>query len=469
MIQRRRLRTRPRPDLDLVLPLGRIVGNVRADMGWNDGLQIHEPVLHTSPCDFQHAKANSSGASANTASAFGMSSNSVISGRTQIPFRVYSMQPCSRRRQPLILEEDSSKRHFPPLIIQTQTDAIFLAVERGDMYRPHMRVTMRIQRKKTVANGTEIWSVRHDHRNVPKAATSSATLIRGIIMDRKSNSWVPSRYRLAVATVPIVFALIGGRAYADSAQHNADSAGLIYGSDSTTLSIDSGRPLMRAALILQALYGFVITYEDPLYTNSDAVIDIAPTTRKDYASYRPGTAPKLLVPKPWKLTMQIPKLSKPTSSDALKLLQDFIRLQNSASHGGHFHVVQTGDSFHIIPSELRDRAGNWLPPSTVLDTRISLPQVERSETDLYRAIVRAIKTSAHVSMDLSVGEMFARPTKSDVPTNIGANDETARNVLIEALAAHSIKRTWTLAYGTEDNTFELHILDIPTDVARVSY
>jgi hypothetical protein len=256
----------------------------------------------------------------------------------------------------------------------------------------------------------------------------------------------------------------------NTGQGNTDSAKLISDKGSNTLVIDSGRPLMRAALILQALYGYVITYEDPRYVNDDDVVDIAPTTRKDFSSFRPGKAPKLNVPRSAAISVDVPTATKISSDDLAKLLHKLISLQGSQSHGGHFRVTQDGDAFHILPSEVRDRAGNWETQSSPLDALISIPQEERSEKELYRAIVEAINATAKVRMHLSINHPMA-PANSDMQTSIGATNETARSVLTRALAVHRTKRTWVLMHTTEEGpySFSLIVMDIPTDVAAVSY
>jgi len=290
-------------------------------------------------------------------------------------------------------------------------------------------------------------------------------------MESKSRHPFPSHFRTPLAWIFILALLIGGYARADSVSLNADSAKLIYGSDSDTLTIDSGRPLMRAALILQALYGYVITYEDPWYSNSDDVVDIAPSTIKGYSAFKPGNGPKLIVPRSSQLSIKLPASKKLSQDELFGRLQDLVKLQKSKPRGGHFQVLQTGDSFHIIPAEARDRNGNWSTQSSLLDTVISLPQEDRTESKLYLAIAGAVSAAAKVSMTVVVNHPLSYSSKSDLHTNVGASNETARSVLMRALSVHPTKRTWTLMQTTESgpNVFSLNVMDIPTNVAAVSY
>jgi hypothetical protein len=116
------------------------------------------------------------------------------------------------------------------------------------------------------------------------------------------------------------------------------------------LRIDSGRPVDRAVNTLQTKYGYVITYEDPRYTNEDDLQDVAAKVRKDYSSYPPGLAPKLMVPKGSKLTLRLPASTDISPQNLASILQQLARTQATSSRGGHFRVEQAGDVFHVVPT-----------------------------------------------------------------------------------------------------------------------
>jgi len=192
---------------------------------------------------------------------------------------------------------------------------------------------------------------------------------------------------------------------------------------------------------------------------------------KDYSEFKPGKGPKLIVPKSSQLSIKLPTSKKLSLDELSGHLQDLVKLQKSQPHGGHFQVQQTGDSLHIIPAEARDHNGNWAAQSSLLDTLISIPQEDRTETNLYQAIAGAVSVAAKVSMTIVVSHPLSYSSKSDLHTNIGASNEAARSVLMRALAVHPTKRTWNLMQTTESgpNVFSLNVMDIPTDVAAVSY
>jgi hypothetical protein len=251
---------------------------------------------------------------------------------------------------------------------------------------------------------------------------------------------------------------------APSSVPNADVAVVSQQGSSTLLTIDSGRPVMRGALALQAKYGYVITYEDPPYTNKDDLVDAAATVRKDYATFPPGTAPPLLTPKPAELVLTLPKSATPSSEEMSSLLQQLVRAQAASSRGGRFRIVQAGDIFHIEPVGVRDRDGNWSTRDSLLSAPISLPEEDRTEFQLYRAIANAVGAQAQVSVKLVLnGGIVMGHQAPAVHSSMGANNEPARAVLERVLALHGSKRTWALLHTPEigPDSYILNILDIP--------
>ena len=250
----------------------------------------------------------------------------------------------------------------------------------------------------------------------------------------------------------------------DAVDDPGDSAILTSDNGDLVMAVHSPRPVLRAAMALEKRYGYVITYEDPQYTNADDLTDVAASVRKDYSKFASGAAPKLMVPKTGDLTLHLSASSSISSGDLSALLTELVRGQQSRGRGGHFRVDQDGDAFHIVPTEVRDRTGNWSPHSSLLDTPISLPVQQRTERELYRAIAAQISSTAHVSMDVAVNGGFAMGFARPEPvTNIGATTEPARRVLMRALQIHPTKRTWALLHAPESgyNQFSLNILDIP--------
>jgi hypothetical protein len=256
-----------------------------------------------------------------------------------------------------------------------------------------------------------------------------------------------------------------GSDYSDgSSTIDGDSASFTPDNGSVLLKIDSGRPVDRAVDTLQTRYGYVITYEDPRYTNEDDLQDVAAKVRKDYSRYPPGLAPKLMVPKGGKLTLRLPASKDISPQDLASILQQLARAQGTSSRGGHFRVAQVGDVFHLVPTEVRNRKGNWSHYNSLLDTPISLPKQDRSESELYRAIADAVSAATHVRLWIVVnGGIVIGLVSPELHTSMGATLEPARNVLMRALQLHRSRRTWAVLYDPEEdnNMFALNVWDFP--------
>ena len=256
-----------------------------------------------------------------------------------------------------------------------------------------------------------------------------------------------------------------GSEYSDgSSTIDGDSASFTPDNGSVLLKIDSGRPVDRAVNTLQTRYGYVISYEDPRYTNEDDLQDVAAKVRKDYSSYPPGLAPKLMVPKGSKLTLRLPASTDISPQDLARILQQLVRTQATSSRGGHFRVEQAGDVFHLVPTEVRDRKGNWSHYNSLLDTPISLPEQDRRESELYRAIADAVSDATHTKLSIIVnGGWVIGMVSPELRSGMGATLEPARNVLMRALQLRRSRRTWALLHGPEEGTniFALNVWDFP--------
>jgi len=170
-----------------------------------------------------------------------------------------------------------------------------------------------------------------------------------------------------------------------------------------------------------------------------------------------------MVPRAMTLTLPLPA-DRSVSADGLsKLLDQLIALQKANRRGGHFNIIRDGDVFHVVPAEIRDTQGNWSPQKSLLDTRISLSEQERTPTGLYRAIAAAVSSAAHVSMSVVLNNGFVIGPAREKRITFQAADEPARSVLMRAFAESDERKTWALLHTTEDgaNVFSLNIIDMP--------
>lgn len=245
----------------------------------------------------------------------------------------------------------------------------------------------------------------------------------------------------------------------------------VQGGSQSSIGIDDPRPVAKAVEELVSRYGYVITYEDPRHAYEGDLQDVTTQVRKDLDQYPPGKAPKVIVPRGGRLTLALPSSASVSTQSVASVLGQLIRAQSSRGEGGHFRVVQVGEVFHVVPTEVRDRNGNWTAQSSILDVPISLPVEDRSEGAMVDAIAKAVSAEAHVKVYIGggVGRGIFNPNRPQ-PYNLGADNERASDVLMRALVLLndpksgtwiSQRLTWQLLYDSSDNAYFLNIAVVP--------
>lgn len=228
------------------------------------------------------------------------------------------------------------------------------------------------------------------------------------------------------------------------------------------LSVQDSRPLAKAIEVLQTRSGLAITYEDPLYVNDGEVADVTPKVRKDLNRFRPGEAPKVLIPKGGAVSIDY-KVSPGTDrpADPMAAVQQLVKEHSASGNAGVFRVEQSGQMIHVIPAAFRNREGVITPQQSVLDAVITLPAEERSGVQTLQAICEAISQATGTRVVVGV-----------IPLNLfihhrdrqGGVSRKARDMLVNLL--ENIKKgtnlSWRLLYDPGMGTYALNIHIVPT-------
>jgi hypothetical protein len=254
---------------------------------------------------------------------------------------------------------------------------------------------------------------------------------------------------------------------------SSHSAHAQTGQGVTQLNIDDPRPVAKAVEELVARYGYVITYEDPRHAYEGDLQDVTTQVRRDLDQYPPGKAPKVIGPRGGKLTVTLPTSASVNTQTIASVLDQLTRAQSIRGEGGHFRVVQVGDVFHVVPTEVRDRNGNWIAQSSILDAPISLPMEDRSEVGMLDAIVKAVSANAHVKVYIGggagIGGGIANPNRP-ASYHLGADNERASDLLMQALVLlndpkagtwYPQRLRWQLFYDRDNNSYFLNIESVP--------
>jgi hypothetical protein len=217
--------------------------------------------------------------------------------------------------------------------------------------------------------------------------------------------------------------------------------------DTIKVSVDDPRPVAKTVEELESLYGYAITYEDPLFTYEGDWRDVTTQVRKDLDKYPPGAAPKVIVPRGGALKLTLPSSHAISAETMATLLQQVVQAQTDTQQGGRFRVERDGDYFHVVPSETRDQNGNWSAQTPLLDVPISLPLQDRDRVDTLQAVGSALKAAVGVSVGIPL--MGGGIDSPDHPRQyrLGAENERARDVLMRALTLvgnPKMRMTWLM-------------------------
>lgn len=225
------------------------------------------------------------------------------------------------------------------------------------------------------------------------------------------------------------------------------------------LSVEDGRPLAKAIETLQAKYGWVITYEDPLYVHFSEIADVTEMVRNPLHKSRPGQATRVLVPKGGALVIEydvMPDTGLPVDREAI--LRKLLETNSANGNPGRFRLEKTGEVLHVISTASKSTAGTFAPQESVLDAVITLPAEERSGLQTLEAICAAVRQATQTPVVVGT-----------IPLNLflqhrdqqGAASEKARDVLLNTLKRTGMNLSWRLLYGPGTKMYVLNIRQVP--------
>ena len=229
--------------------------------------------------------------------------------------------------------------------------------------------------------------------------------------------------------------------------------------DVNVLSVNDPRPLEAAVLSLIRKYDVSVTYEDPRYEYSGEMRDITDQVNKSSKPPKVRTIIPIggLLQASYAVSRQSGQLASP--ADAIHAIVD---AQNANAMGGRFAVQQSGDTFHIVPTEVRDSNGAWINQQSVLDTRITFSSIDgESAESLVESVLKEVSSVS--GQKLLVGLFPIGPTAvggGGYHTKVEAKNEPARDVLMSLLHSISPRLTWVLNYDPSDHSYYFNVMTI---------
>lgn len=225
--------------------------------------------------------------------------------------------------------------------------------------------------------------------------------------------------------------------------------------NSATVTANSPRPLADAVMAVSEEYAWVIDFEDPpYYSKYDLVDDTDPKWRAAHP-----TAKGFTVIAGDAFQTKFPEAS-PTSSPAEEehTLERVVADYNASGNPGRFSVRNEGDGrFAIVGIYAKDDNGQDRAVTPILDTPISVPTETRDALTTIHIILDALTVKSQTKVGR--GNMALNALAQSQVT-VGGQNVPARVLLLQALAAASVKLYWHLYYDDDDKSYFLNVVPL---------
>lgn len=225
-----------------------------------------------------------------------------------------------------------------------------------------------------------------------------------------------------------------------------------------SVSANSPRPLDQAIEAIRREYGWVIDYEDPMYTPSDLVDDTDPTWRADHPHEKGVTR---VAGGAFRAEFPMGNGMRIGSSDEEGVLEKIIADYRASGNPGEFTLRKEGDNRFAVVGVHKTR-GIANDDAPVLDSIIDLPLRERNVAEALEEIVRAVSQKIGVTVEAGEG-----PINLMVQTTLkmGGGQRPAREFLTQLASASRFPTVWRLLYDADVGMYFLS-LRIATQSAK---
>jgi hypothetical protein len=125
------------------------------------------------------------------------------------------------------------------------------------------------------------------------------------------------------------------------------------------------------------------------------------------------------------------------------MLDGVLKLHSEGAAAGKFRLLEVGNTFHVIPTRVRNKAGHWIEQTSVLDAPVTIVNAQRTVREMVVEICKEVAIANNVKvahMDPYIGSFLTKTA------DFSAYNEPARDALIRALAVTGDRMGWKLLY-----------------------
>jgi hypothetical protein len=216
------------------------------------------------------------------------------------------------------------------------------------------------------------------------------------------------------------------------------------------------RPLRQAVESLSKEYGWIVDYEDPVYSDAEAV-----DRKMDpvWVASHPGVRQRLVAGRSFE--SEFPEDAKIGSSvtEEKSVLQKVVSDYNKSGNPGQFTLVDEGGGRFAIVGQANGTA------QTIFDTPITVNIDQLNVSFALDAICQALTSASGANVIL-----LKYPLNLAVQTIVStrASNQPAREVLRTVADAGRRKLEWTLLYDVDDKTYGLNLDPVVKATASIT-
>ena len=208
------------------------------------------------------------------------------------------------------------------------------------------------------------------------------------------------------------------------------------------VSTTVGRPVAVAAEMLEKIYDWPITYEDPITVNESLLEDVTEQVQRS-----PDPTHRVICQKLGTLSFTY-KLPASGASPGGGRLQSMTEtegevadalssvLEGYANSGGleTFTVTEEDGVFHVFPINFVNEAGKLQQMTPILDTKITILPKQRTRVALLEEICKSLTDSTGISVAPGMFPFNRGSIQAQTFTTIAGTDMTARSLLSRLIA-----------------------------------
>jgi len=229
---------------------------------------------------------------------------------------------------------------------------------------------------------------------------------------------------------------------------------VIRNGDTATVKANDPRPLAQAIQAVSEEYGWVVDYEDPLYSDSELVDATNPKWR---ASHPDAPMVKGIRGGAFESAFNEPSALASTAGEEAAL-QKIVSDYNHSGNPGKFIVHDEGEeAFNPeIPGFKKSVAHRYsiVGVSGILDTTVSIPIEKRSAQATIELIAKELSTKTNVKV---FGGASANNLLIQSQVTVGGEHLTVRNLLIQTLNATQRPQIWRCLFDPGANIYVFNI------------